>query len=346
VAFPIADAGPSVTNRPIQLDPDRVDGILAAARGRPVLVLGDVMLDRYLWGNVTRISPEAPVPVVDVDRETMRLGGAANVCRNVKSLGALPRLLAVVGEDETGERLRSELAQAGLPADGLIQDAGRRTTLKTRVVARGQHLVRADEEDRGEISEAIVGAMQAAIPDALEGAGAVIISDYGKGVVTRSLLEYLLSAAQARNVPVAVDPKDTHFFSYHGVNVITPNQHEAAEVLGYKLRTDEAVSRAGAEILSRLRARSVLITRGEKGMSLFEASGRRTDFPVTARSVYDVTGAGDTVVSAFTVAHVGGAVPEEAALLATHAAGLVVAELGTAVPDLEALRQSFRTRGA
>ena len=330
-----------MTDRPTKLHRDRVDEILTAARGRAVLVIGDVMLDRYLWGNVSRISPEAPVPVVDVELETMRLGGAANVCHNVHSLGALPRLLTVIGEDETGARLASELGAAGLPTEFMIRDPGRRTTQKTRVVARGQHLVRADEEDRVEMSGHITDAVLAKLTRCLEGVAAIIVSDYGKGVVTRVLLERLLAEAHERRLPVAVDPKDTHFFAYRGVTVITPNQHEAAEVLGYKLRDEEAVSRAGAELLSRLGAQCVLITRGEKGMSLFEATGTRTDFPVTARSVYDVTGAGDTVVSAFTVAQVGGAAPWEAALLATHAAGLVVAELGTAVPRLDALRRSF-----
>jgi D-glycero-beta-D-manno-heptose-7-phosphate kinase len=324
------------------LDLDRLDGILAGLRGRPILVVGDVMLDRYLWGNVSRISPEAPVPVVDVERETMRLGGAANVCNNVKSLGAAPRLLTVVGDDEVGDRLRKELESVGLPTDCMIKDPSRRTTQKTRVVARGQHLVRADEEDRTETSGATRDALVTQLSTCLDGAAAIIISDYGKGVVTQGLLEELLASAQKRDIPVAVDPKDTHFFSYHGVSVITPNQHEAAEVLGYKLRDDAAVSRAGAEIMSRLGARFVLITRGERGMSLFEEPGARTDFPVTARSVYDVTGAGDTVVSAFAAAQVGGATAREAALIATHAAGLVVGELGTAVPNLDALRKSFR----
>lgn len=333
-------------DRNTHLDLDRLDRILGALRGRPILVIGDVMLDRYLWGNVARISPEAPVPVVDVERETMRLGGAANVCNNVRSLGASPRLLTVVGDDDVGERLRAEMKSAGLPTNCMIKDRERRTTQKTRVVARGQHLVRADEEDRSELSGAVREALVKELPSCLDGAAAIIISDYGKGVVTQAFLETLLAEARRCDLPVSVDPKDTHFFSYHGVNVITPNQHEAAEVLGYKLRDDASVSRAGSELLSRLGARSVLITRGEKGMSLFETDGRRTDFPVTARSVYDVTGAGDTVVSAFTAAEVGGASAREAALVATHAAGLVVGELGTAVPNIEALRRSFQDGGA
>jgi D-beta-D-heptose 7-phosphate kinase/D-beta-D-heptose 1-phosphate adenosyltransferase len=331
-----------VTDVRIQIEPHRVDDVLACARSRPVLVVGDVMIDRYLWGNVTRISPEAPVPVVEVERETSRLGGAANVARNLHGLGAAPELIGVVGQDEAGARLAEVLERTGIANAGLVQDPGRRTTEKTRIVARNQQVVRVDQEDRAEVADRVAEALLERVLAGLSRARAVILSDYGKGVITRALLERILPEARDRGIPVSVDPKDTHFFSYVGVSVITPNQHEAAEVLGYKLRTEDAVSRAGAELLARLHAECVLITRGEKGMSLFERDGRRTDFPVTAQAVYDVTGAGDTVVSAYTVARVGGAAPWEAALFAGHAAGLVVAEVGTAVPDLEALRRSFR----
>jgi D-beta-D-heptose 7-phosphate kinase/D-beta-D-heptose 1-phosphate adenosyltransferase len=323
-----------------RISPERVRRILAGLEGKAVLVVGDVMLDRYLWGNVTRISPEAPVPVVEVERETMRLGGAANVAHNVLALKARPLLLGAVGEDAAGGHLRRTLAECGVAADGLLVDA-RRTTLKTRIVARSQHLVRADEEDRGDVSEDVGEEILRRALDALAEASAVVLADYGKGVITRALLDGLLPAARDRRVPVCVDPKDTHFFSYVGVSVLTPNQHEAAEVLGYKLHSEASVSRAGNELLERLGSACVLITRGEKGMSLFEAGGARTDFPAVARRVYDVTGAGDTVVSAYAAALAGGAHPREAAALANHAAGLVVAELGTAVPDLEALAASF-----
>jgi rfaE bifunctional protein kinase chain/domain len=335
-----------VTEIRTRMEPQRLSRILAEAEGKRVLVVGDVMLDRYLWGNVSRISPEAPVPVVEVERESLGLGGAANVARNVLALRARPYLVGVTGSDATGERLREELAAAGVAADGLVADA-RRTTLKTRVVARSQHVVRADEEDRRELDPAKEEELLALVAAGLEGAAAVVVSDYGKGVVSRALLDRLLPEARSRGIPVCVDPKDTHFFSYREVSVITPNQHEAAEVLGYKLAADEAVSRAGAELLERLAVDCVLITRGEKGMSLFErGEGRRTDLPTAARRVYDVTGAGDTVVSAYAVSLAGGAEPREAALIANQAAGLVVAELGTAVPDVDALTASFAGGGA
>jgi rfaE bifunctional protein kinase chain/domain len=325
-----------------RLEADRLEAVLAAAREGNVLVIGDVMLDRYLWGQVTRISPEAPVPVVEVETETLRLGGAANVAQNVHALGARPALFGVVGDDVAGASLVGTLEAASLPVGGLVTDPERTTTLKTRIVARGQHVVRADQEQRNEISGGTEERIWERVRAALNGAAAVVISDYGKGVVTRRLLERLLPEARSQGIPVCVDPKDTHFYAYTGVAVITPNQHEAAAVLGYRLTGDGALDRGGRELLERLGADSVLITRGEQGMSLFRGDGDRTDFPVVAREVYDVTGAGDTVVGSFAVALAGRAEPREAALIATHAAGLVVAEVGTAVPSLTSLRASFR----
>jgi len=323
------------------MDADRLERILAAMEGRSVLVVGDLMLDRYQWGEVARISPEAPVPVVDVREETYRLGGAANVAANCKALGAVPHLIGVVGEDATADLLRQDLLGERLDVMGILVDPDRPTSLKTRVVARGQHVVRTDHESRAELTGDVALALLERARSGLESADAVVISDYGKGVVTKNLLESLLPEARRRGVPVCVDPKDTHFNSYTEVAVITPNQYEAAEVLGYKLRDEASLTRAGKELLERLHSDCVLITRGSDGMSLFEQGGRRTDFPVAARRVYDVTGAGDTVVGTYAVSLAGGAEPREAALLATHAAGLVVAEVGTAVPDRERIRASF-----
>jgi D-beta-D-heptose 7-phosphate kinase/D-beta-D-heptose 1-phosphate adenosyltransferase len=323
------------------LEPGRLNQILGAAEGKTVLVLGDVMLDRYLWGNASRISPEAPVPVVEVERESMRLGGAANVAHNVLSLKARPDLVAVVGDDAGSAQLRDALKRVSVQSDGLIEDDGRSTTLKTRIIARGQHLLRADQEDRFEVHGPVADRVIDRAMSGLEKATAVIISDYGKGLVSRPLLERVLPEARSRGIPVCVDPTETHFNAYVEVSVLTPNQFEAAEVLGYKLRDEEAVTRAGEDLLKRLRADCLLITRGEKGMSLFEQPGKRIDFPVVAHEVYDITGAGDTVVTGYTVALCGGAKPDEAALIATHAAGLVVSEVGTAVPSLQALKDSF-----
>lgn len=330
-----------MTQTHTQIDRQRLLDILGSAQGKQILVLGDVMLDRYLWGNVQRISPEAPVPVVEVEEENVRLGGAANVAQNVKSLGAVPQLVSVVGKDQTGHLLRRELEAALIPLAGLIEVGDRVTTQKTRIVAKGQHVVRADQEDRHELTDSAAMDVADRVVEKLPTVKALIISDYGKGVVTRTMLERVLHQAAIHGVPVCVDPKDTHFYSYKGVAVITPNQFEAAEVLGYKLRDEETITRAGEELLGRLQSECVLITRGEHGMSLFERGAGRLDLPVVAQHVYDVTGAGDTVVSGFAVGLAGGAVPREAALIATHAAGLVVSDVGTTVPDLKALQNSF-----
>ena len=313
--------------------PDRARALHDAWQGRPVAVIGDVMLDRYLWGRVSRISPEAPVPVVEVERESFRLGGAANVAHNVAALGASPRLLGVVGEDAGAERFRTRLDELGIDGAHLRVDPARPTSQKTRIVAQSQHLVRVDEESRDELAGTVETAVRDAALALLDEAAAVILSDYGKGVITRGVLDPLLAEANRRGVPVCVDPKDLHFFAYRGVAVVTPNQHEAAEVLGYKLRDDAAVDRAGAEILERLGSDAVLVTRGEHGMSLFTRDGARRDFAATARDVYDVTGAGDTVTSTYAVVLAGGGEAAEAAWMANRAAGQVVQEVGTAVPD-------------
>jgi D-beta-D-heptose 7-phosphate kinase/D-beta-D-heptose 1-phosphate adenosyltransferase len=329
----------------MRFDTAAVDDLYARWRGLRILVVGDIMLDRYLWGRVDRISPEAPVPVVDVTEETVRLGGAANVARNVLALGAAPRLVGVVGEDATAAMARAELRAAGLAVDDIVGDPSRPTTLKTRIVARSQHVVRADQESRALVDDGITKALVDTCLGALPQVHGIILSDYGKGVITQGLLEALLAAARSRRLPVCVDPKDTHFFSYRGVSVLTPNQHEAGEVLGWRLRDEAALERAGREILGRLESDCVLITRGERGMSLFERGGARTDLPALARHVYDVTGAGDTVVSAYAVALAGGASPRAAAHVSNHAAGLVVGEVGTAVPSLEDLRRSLAGAG-
>jgi len=317
---------------------ERIKVLMAGWEGRRVAVLGDVMLDRYLWGVVDRISPEAPVPVLHVERESFRLGGAANVANTVLALGARPLLLGVTGADAGAEHLAARLAEEGLSSEGRVRDPARPTTVKSRVIARSHHLVRFDHESREELPPPVVDALAGRMEELFDGVAAVVISDYGKGVITGPLLERVLQRCREGGVPVCVDPKDTHFFSYRGVAVVTPNQHEAAGVLGYKLRDDRAVGRAGEELLERLGAAAVLITRGGDGMSLFEqGDGKRTDFPAVARQVYDVTGAGDTVVGTYAVALAGGATAAEAASLANRAAGDVVQRVGTAVPRREAL---------
>ena len=312
-------------------------GRVRAMSGKNVLVIGDVILDRYLWGRATRVSPEAPVLVVDVDREEHRLGGAANVAHNVRALGAAPVLCGLLGSDAAGRDCERLLAERQVDAAaGIVRDESRRTTLKTRIIAHHQQVLRADQECREPAGSDAREALWRRIQAALDRADAAIVSDYGKGVVTPELLDRLLPELSRRGVPVAVDPKEEHFFRYRGVTVITPNLAEAAQAWGRKLRDTESLLGAGFGLRERLDARAVLITRGEEGMSLFTAEGH-AHFPTRAREVYDVTGAGDTVVAVMGAALAARATLPEACVLANHAAGLVVAHVGTAAagaPDL------------
>ena len=303
---------------------------VASFRGRRVLVIGDVILDRYLWGRATRVSPEAPVLVVDIDREELRLGGAANVAHNVRALGGIPVLIGAVGNDAAAADLERLLQGRGVdPARGLVRDASRRTTLKTRIIAHHQQVLRADEESREPLTADARATIWNQIGAALDGADAVLMSDYGKGVLTPELLERLLPELARRDIPSAVDPKEENFLRYRGVTVITPNTSEAAEAWGKRLRNEAELIEAGFGLRERLDAGSVLITRGEEGMSLFTEEGH-THFQTRARKVFDVTGAGDTVVATIATALASRATLPEACVLANHAAGLVVAQLGTA----------------
>ncbi|HMI30136.1 MAG TPA: D-glycero-beta-D-manno-heptose-7-phosphate kinase [Candidatus Limnocylindrales bacterium] len=314
---------------------------VAGFRGRRVLVIGDVILDRYLWGRATRVSPEAPVLVVDVDKEELRLGGAANVAQNVRALGATPVLFGVVGQDAAAQSLRRELqAREVDPDSGVLVDPGRRTTLKTRIIAHNQQVLRADEESREPLSNTVLEDLWRRVERALPEAAGVLISDYGKGVVNASLLSRLLPVLKSRGIPSAVDPKEEHFQSYRGVTVITPNLAEASQAWGRRIRNDEDLIEAGHDLRRKLDAGAVLITRGEEGMSLFTPEDH-THFPTHARRVFDVTGAGDTVVATIATALSAGVPLPEACVLANHAAGLVVAELGTAVATAAKLIESL-----
>ena len=310
-------------------------------RGRRLVVFGDLMLDRYLWGRVERISPEAPVPVVSIDRESFSLGGAANVAHNLASLGAAPRLVGPVGDDVAGRTLADDLAARGVDVGGLVVDRARRTTVKTRVIAHQQQVVRTDEEDLDDVGGAAAQAIDEALDRALEGAEGVIVSDYGKGAITAAGLARLLARARERRLPVSVDPKETHFFAYAGAAVLTPNVHEAGRSYGRTIRDLETLLAAGTALREKLDADAMLVTRGAEGMSLFERGGRVTHLPTVAREVFDVTGAGDTVVGVYALALACGAEPPLASFLANHAAGLVIRHAGTAVTTPDELLASL-----
>jgi D-glycero-beta-D-manno-heptose-7-phosphate kinase len=316
---------------------DRIDKIASNFGKARILILGDIMLDEYLYGAVSRISPEAPVPVVEIYNEQIRLGGAANVANNIRALGDEPILMGVIGEDEASIKLSQLLKEKGISKDFLIDDSDRRTTIKTRIIAHSQQVVRADREDAFEISEKIEQRILNIFNSIKEKINGVIISDYGKGVITQSLLEKIIPICKENKIFVAVDPKETHFFNYKQVSVITPNHHEAGFAAGRRIKTDEDLNYVGKHLLEKLEAESILITRGEKGMALFNANGEVDYFPTVAKKVFDVTGAGDTVISAFVAAIAAGATLKEATVISNCAAGIVVGEIGTATATVQQL---------
>ncbi|MFH1144471.1 MAG: D-glycero-beta-D-manno-heptose-7-phosphate kinase [Candidatus Eisenbacteria bacterium] len=319
----------------------RIRDLLERFDGRRVLVLGDSMLDHYIWGETTRISPEAPIPIVAVRDESSLLGGAANVAHNVRVLGGEPILLSLVGDDEAGAQLRRALAERGIAPDDLILDPDRPTIKKTRVIARSQQVVRIDRECGDEISANVLEALSRRLEAVLRRVDAIVISDYGKGLICTPLLDRWLGRFNETGLPVCVDPKETHFHSYRGVTILTPNLNEASFAAGLRIRDEASLEQAGRALLEKLGARYLLITRGEDGMSLFGRDRPRLDIPAAGLEVYDVTGAGDTVVGTLAIALAAGASIEDATLIANHAAGRVIRELGTATVTREEILESW-----
>ncbi len=320
---------------------DRIEQIVGNLGRSRILILGDIMLDEYLFGLVDRISPEAPVPVVEISSSKQLLGGAANVAANIRTLSEQPILLGVVGPDEASSKLSALLEQKDISDDALITDDSRQTTIKTRIIAHGQQVVRTDREDRHELSTETEQRVFDKFSEWADEIQAVIISDYGKGVITASLLERVIKICTEKNIFIAVDPKETHFFNYRQVSLITPNHHEAGFAYGRRIRTEEDLLEVGAGLLKRLEARSILITRGQDGMSLFQDGGEPTHIPTFARKVFDVTGAGDTVIATFVAAVSAGADLVEAAVVANAAAGITIGEVGTASVTPEQLRKEL-----
>jgi D-glycero-beta-D-manno-heptose-7-phosphate kinase len=321
-------------------------GIVSRFAGRRLVVWGDLMLDRYLWGRVDRISPEAPVPVVEIERETFSLGGAGNVAANLRALGAEAVLVGALGTDPDGDLLMEALAARGIETGRIAREPSRPTTVKTRVIAHSQQVVRTDREIRGDLDGAPGAALARALDEELARADGLIVSDYGKGVITAAGIEAALRAALRRGIHVSVDPKESHIDAYRGASILTPNQHEAGGVMGRRIVDEASLLAVGRGLLERVQAKAVLITRGADGMSLFEASGRVTHLPTAAREVYDVTGAGDTVVSVVALALAAGASFPDACQLANHAAGVVIREIGTATCSPEELLASLAGAGA
>ena len=310
-----------------------------------IVVIGDVILDHYIWGDVNRVSPEAPVPVVEVRDENFRLGGAANTVANIRSLGGEVDVISVVGRDENGNRLRNMLSCIGANVSGVLEDDKRPTIIKTRVMARNQQVVRIDRESKSEVDGNPKEEIICFAESAIDKVDAVIFSDYDKGVVSKELLEFVFSKAKKQNIPVIIDPKERNFWNYKGATIVTPNLKEASTPLGTSITDEESLLAVGKELLERLELSALLITRGEHGMSLFEAMDdapvKVTHIPTVAREVFDVTGAGDTVVAAFTLALAAGASMLDAAQIANCAAGIVVGEIGTASVTPKELMESL-----
>lgn len=306
-----------------------------------VLVVGDLILDHYVWGRVSRISPEAPVPVVHVTSEEFKLGGAANVFNNIHALGGQVDICGVVGSDESGRRLLHELGGRRKGRGGVIIDPDRPTTRKSRVVAHNQQVVRFDVEQRHELSPMLQRRIGRYVESRLKDISCLVVSDYAKGVVTAGLMAELTRLAHQRGIPILVDPKVEHFSFYKGVTLITPNHLEATQAAGVHGDDDVAIHEAGTMIRQRLGCQAVLVTRGEKGMSLFEGDGVQWHIPTQARQVYDVTGAGDTVVGTLALALATGATMRDAALLSNQAAGIVVGMVGTATVTRQQLSESL-----
>jgi len=325
------------------LDARRARHLIGRFAGMRVLVAGDVMLDRFIVGRVTRISPEAPVPIVRFESEHLRLGGAANVAHNIVALGGRVSLVGIVGADAAANGLRAQLGVAGISADGLVEDASRPTTEKVRVVTeRNQQVARIDYERDADAAGEVERAVVARITGLADGAKALLVSDYLKGAITRTVVEALLQSARAGagRIPLIVDPKIPHVPFYAGATLVTPNHHEAEIATHLRVRTDEDARLAAQDFRARAGCEAVLITRGEHGMWLSEPRGEGT-IPAVAREVSDVTGAGDTVVATLSLAMAAGATIAEAAALANQAAGIVVGKFGPATLTATELSAAF-----
>jgi D-glycero-beta-D-manno-heptose-7-phosphate kinase len=332
------------------LKTSRITQLLDAARSTRILVVGDLMLDQFLWGHVARISPEAPVPVVDFDRESFMPGGAANVARNLSALGAKTELFGVVGADPAAGQLKTLLAEASVNSDGLIRDRERHTCIKTRIVAHQQQLVRVDRESKGDIPKGVTRRLLSAFTSRLDGAGGVIVGDYGKGVVTQTVLDELKRLCRERGIWLSVDPKPVHHLNLTGLSLITPNRKEAFELSGIPDDTRDAnplrdinLVRTAGRLLNELGPALLLITLGEYGMLLCRRSEKPHHIPTVAQEVFDVSGAGDTVIASFTLAIAAGASPLEAAIFSNHAGGVVVGKMGTAIVTPKELLASFKS---
>ena len=319
----------------------RLRDIISRFRETRIMVIGDLIVDEFIWGTVSRISPEAPVPVVHVRDESIHLGGAANVVNNIIALGGKALVCGVVGRDRMGELLIDKVETLGVDPGGIIRPSRQSTSVKTRIIAHNQQVVRYDREHIRDITPStakkIVSFLNAHI-DEIDG---VIISDYGKGVISAELLRQVMPPLKKKNINIAVDPKTDNFRYYRRVSVITPNNFEAGEAVKIRIANKKDIIKVGKILMDKLKCRAVLITWGEKGMVLFQDSGEIVHIPTAAREVYDVTGAGDTVIGSLTLSLGAGATMKEAAILSNDAAGIVVGKLGSATVTSDELLSAY-----
>ena len=306
-----------------------------------VLVVGDIILDQFIWGKVSRISPEAPVPVVEVQKETVLLGGAANVVNNIRSLGGRVFLAGVVGGDERGREILGLLEGKGVPTAGVLIDPRRPTTVKTRIMAHRQQVVRFDREDKAFLSQGYADSLASYVRDTIPRADTVVIADYGKGAVTEQIVQDVAQIARQKRKVVLLDPKISRFHLYRDVTVVTPNSEEATLASGIEIIDEASLKEAGERLLNRFSCEVVLVTRGEDGMALFERGKEMVLVPTRAREVFDVTGAGDTVIGVMALVLAAGASFREAAELANYAAGIVVGKVGTATVSPDELKEAI-----
>jgi rfaE bifunctional protein kinase chain/domain len=307
-----------------------------------IIVVGDVMLDEYHWCKVQRISPEAPVPICQVERTTHVPGGASNVANNIHCLGATAYLLGVIGQDSSGDKLINTCREFGLATDGLIREISRPTILKSRVIAHHQHVIRLDREERTDLSDANIARLKHTFDRLLPLCDGVVISDYLKGTLTPSLLSHIISNTKASGKPVVIDPKGKNYIKYSGASVLTPNFSEFETAIMPKFADNEDLIKEAAQgLISELKLSGLVITRSEKGMSVVTSDGQKTDIATVARQVFDITGAGDTVISLLVLALSSGLDLDTAARIANTGAGIVVAKVGTSTISLDELKKSL-----
>ena len=321
----------------VDLSIKRLETLKAGFKGLKIAVVGDMMLDCYFWGDVKRISPEAPVPVVEVESEFYRFGGAANVALNILKLGGFPYPVGVIGYDNYGTIFSSLISENGIPDEGIFIDESRPTTAKTRVIADSQHVVRIDKESKQYLNREMQNKILTFIENKIDDFDGIILQDYNKGVLTPSVIEKIIALANKNKRLITVDPKFNNFFLFKNVTVIKPNRKEAEDVLGFKIRADEDITEAGKKLLEKLNAKNVLLTLGEGGIAVFEKGKEERRMPTKARKVADVSGAGDTVISTLTMAIAAGANIFEASYLANYAGGLVCEEVGIVPIEIDKL---------